>query len=123
MGKWPGGQNGGNHCCRTKYRKRNEKKNEESIRDLWKTLNTPTFASQESQEEEEREKGPEKIFEKIIAENLPNMGKGNNQPSSGSTESPRSDKPKEEHNRDKHTVIKLTKIKDRDKILKATRGK
>ena len=39
----------------------------------------------------------EKIFEKIIAENLPNTGKGNNQPSPGSTESPRQYKPKEEH--------------------------
>ena len=45
----------------------------------------------------EREKGPEKIFEKIKAENFSNMGKGNNQPSPGSTESPRQDKPKEEH--------------------------
>ena len=26
MEKWPGGQNGGNHCHRTEYRKRNEKK-------------------------------------------------------------------------------------------------
>ena len=46
--------------------------------------------------------------------------KGNSQPSPGSTES-RQDKPKEEYIR--HTVIKLTKVKDKDKILKATRGK
>ena len=48
-------------------------------------------------EEEEREKGPEKIFEEIIAKNFPNMGKEISQPSPGSTESPRQDKPKEEH--------------------------
>ena len=29
---------------------------------------------------EEREKGPEKIFEEMIGKNFPNMGKGNNQP-------------------------------------------
>ena len=48
------------------------------------------------------------------------MRKGNSQPSPGSTESPRKDKHKEEHT---ETVIKLTKIKGRDKILKATREK
>ena len=46
-------------------------------------------------EREEREKGPEEIFEEIIAENLPNMR--NSQPSLGSTESPRKSKPKEEY--------------------------
>ena len=25
MDKWPGGQNGGNHCHRTEYRKKNDK--------------------------------------------------------------------------------------------------
>ena len=45
-------------------------------------------------EGEEREKGPEKIFAELITENFPNMEK---EPSAGSTESPRKDKPKEEH--------------------------
>ena len=36
-------------------------------------------------------------------------------------QSPRHDKPKEDKTR--YTVIKLTKIKDKDKILKATRNK
>ena len=26
MNKWPGGQNGGNHCYRIEYRKKDEKK-------------------------------------------------------------------------------------------------
>ena len=73
------------------------KRNGDTVRDLWDNIKQQTFASQESQEEEEREKGPEKIFEKIIAENLPNMGKGNNQPSPGSTESPKQGKPKKDH--------------------------
>ena len=37
-----------------------------------KCTNIPTVGVPEG---EEREKGPEKIFEEIIAENLPNMGK------------------------------------------------
>ena len=47
-------------------------------------------------EGEEREKGPEKIFKEIIAENFPNMGKEIvNQVQKA--QSPRQDKPKEEH--------------------------
>lgn len=38
--------------------------------------NVPTFALEWSQKEmRKRDKGPEKIFEEIIAENFPNMGK------------------------------------------------
>ena len=36
--------------------------------------------------EEETERGPKKTFEKIIAENFPNTGKGNSHPSPGSAE-------------------------------------
>ena len=43
-----------------------------------------------------RDKGPEKIFEEIIAENFTNMGK-KYQPNSGGTESPRQHKPKLEY--------------------------
>ena len=50
-------------------------------------------------EGEEREKGPEKIFEEIIAENFPNTRK-ESQPSPGSTESTRQGKPKEETHQD-----------------------
>ena len=67
-----------------------------------------------------REKGPEKIFEKIIAENFPNMGKEIvNQVQEAQRVlgriNPRS--------AIRQTVIKLTKVKDKDKILKTTRGK
>ena len=34
MDKWPGGQNDGNHYCRTEYRE----KNEDSLRDLWNNI-------------------------------------------------------------------------------------
>ena len=42
-------------------------------------------------EEEEKEKGSEKIFDEIIVKNFPNMG--NSHPSQGSAESPTHDKP------------------------------
>ena len=48
-------------------------------------------------EGEERGNGPEKIFEEIIAENLPNMEKEIVNQVQGNTESPRQNKLKEEH--------------------------
>ena len=50
------------------------KRNEDSLRDLWdniKLTNIHIIAVLE----EETEKGPDKIFEEIIAENFLNMGK------------------------------------------------
>ena len=47
-------------------------------------------------EGEEREKGPEKIFEEIIAENIPIMGKETVNKVQ-EAQSPRHNKPKEEH--------------------------
>ena len=72
-------------------------------------------------EGEEREKGPEKILEEIIAENFPNMGKEIvNQVQEAQRVSSRKNP---RRNTPRHIVIKLTKIKYKDKILKATREK
>ena len=68
-----------------------------------------------------REKGPEKIFEEIIAENFPNMGNEIISQVQEAQRDPVRINPR--RNTPKHIVIKLTKIKDRDKILKARRGK
>ena len=66
-----------------------------------------------------REKGPEKIFEEIIAENFPNM---ENEIVSEVQEAQRvPGRINPRRNTLSHIVIKLTKIKDKDKILKATR--
>ena len=68
-----------------------------------------------------REKGREKIFEEIIFENFPNMRKeiaAQVQEAQGVSgrKNPRRNTPR-------HIVIKLTKIKDKEKLLKAARGK
>ena len=60
---------------------------------------------------EEKEKGSKEIFEEITVENFPNIGK----------ESPGWINPR--RNTPRHIVIKLTKIKDKEKFLKATREK
>ena len=61
------------------------------------TLNAPTFTLQGSQKEKKvRDKGPEEIFEAILAENFPDMGKETGYSCLGSAES-QVGKPKEEH--------------------------
>ena len=83
-----------------------------------KCTNIPTVGVPEG---EEREKGPEKIFEEIIAENFPNMGKEIVNQVQEAQRVPGRINPR--RNTPRHIVIKLTKIKDKDKILKATREK
>ena len=51
------------------------KRSEDSLRDLWDNIKHKNIHIIGVPEGEEREKGPEKIFEEIIVENFPNMGK------------------------------------------------
>ena len=51
------------------------KRNVDSLRDLWDNIKRNNIRIIGVPEGEEREKGPEEIFEEIIVENFPNMGK------------------------------------------------
>ena len=51
------------------------KRHEDSLRDLWDNIQRNNIHIIGVPEGEEGEKGPEKIFEDIIVENFPNMGK------------------------------------------------
>ena len=51
------------------------KRNEDSLRDLWDNIKCISIHITGVPKGEEREKGPEKIFEEIIAKNFPNMEK------------------------------------------------
>ena len=51
------------------------KRNEDSLRDLWGNIKHNNIHVIGVQEGEDREKGPEKIFEEIIVKKFPNMGK------------------------------------------------
>ena len=95
------------------------KRNEDSLRDLWDNVKCTNIRIIGVPEGEEREIGPEKIFEEIIAENFPNMGK--EIVSQEAHRVPGRINPKRDTPR--HIVIKLTKTKDKDKILKAAREK
>ena len=72
-------------------------------------------------EGEEREKGPEKIFEEIIVENFPNVGKEIATQVQEAQRVPYRINPR--RNKPRHIVIKLAKIKDKEKLLKAAREK
>ena len=51
------------------------KRSEDSLRDLWGNIKCTNIRIIGVPEEEEKKKGTEKIFEEIIVENFPNMGK------------------------------------------------
>ena len=72
-------------------------------------------------EGKERQKGPEKTFEEIIVENFLNMEKEIVTRVQEAQRVPGRMNPR--RNTLRHMVIKLTKTKERDKILKATREK
>ena len=99
----------------------NEKKNEDSQREVWDNIKHINVHIIVVPEGEEREKGPEKIFEEIITENIPNMGKETVNQVQEAQRVPGRINPR--RNTPRRIVIKMTKIKDKDKILKATREK
>ena len=94
------------------------KRNEDSLRDLWDNIKCNNIRIIRVPEGEEREKGPEKIFEEIIVETFPNMGKEIATQAQEAQRVPYRINPK--RNTLRHTVIKLAKIKDKE-ILKTAR--
>ena len=58
-----------------KNKEKNMKRNEECLRELWDTLKCINIHIIGVPEGKDREKGPDKLFEEIIAKNLPNVGK------------------------------------------------
>ena len=51
------------------------KRIEDGLRDFWDNIKCTNMRNIEVPEEEEKKKGSEKIFEDIIVEKFPNMGK------------------------------------------------
>ena len=97
------------------------KRNENSLRDLWDNIKCINIHIIGVPEEEERGKGPEKIFEEIIADNFPNVGKEMVTQVQEAQRVPGRINPR--RNMPRHRVIKLKKMKDKEKIFKATREK
>ena len=102
-------------------REKRLKTNEESLRGLWDNVKRTNIRIIGVPEGQEREKETEKIFEEIIAKNFPNMGKKSLTQIQETQQVPYKLNPR--RNTPRHILIKLTKIKDKEKILKAAREK
>ena len=87
------------------------KRIEESLRDFWDNIKCTNICIIEVPEGEKTEKGPEKIFEEIIAKKVSNMGKETLTQVEDAQRVPY--RINARRNRVRHILIKLTKIKQR----------
>ena len=106
---------------RGKKKKKRVKRNEDNLRDLWKNVKHPNIRIIGVPEEEDKKKDHEKILEEIIVENFPKMGKEIITQVQETQRVPNRINPR--RNTPRHILIKLTKIKHKEQILKAAREK
>ena len=103
-----------------KKKKKRIKRNEDNLSDLWDNVKCPQDSNHRSPEEEDKKKDHEKILEEIIVENFPKMEKEIITQVQETQRIPNRIDPRQ--NTLRH-IIKLTKIKYKEQILKATREK
>ena len=97
------------------------KRAEESLRDLWDNIKHTNIWIIRVPEEKEKMKGYEKIFEEIIVEIFPNMENEIVNQVPEAQRVPYRINPR--RNMSRHILIKLTKTKHEERILKAAREK
>ena len=97
------------------------KRTEDSLRDLWDNIKCTNIRIIGVPEGKEKKKGTEKIFEEIIVENFPNLGKEIINQVQEAQRVPYRINPR--RNMPRHILIKLPKIKYKENILKAAREK
>ena len=97
------------------------KRTEDGLRDLWDNIKCNNIQIIGVPEEEEQKKGYEKTFEEIMVENFPNTEKGIVNQVQEAQRVPYRINPR--RNMPRHILIKLTKTKHKERILKATREK
>ena len=93
----------------------------DSLRDLWDHIKCTNIRIIGVPEEEEKKKGYENIFEEIIVENFPNMEKEIVHQIQEAQRVPFKINPR--RNMPRHLLMKLTKTKHKERILKAEREK
>ena len=104
-----------------KNKQKRMKRTEDSLRDNWDNIKCTNVRITGVPEEEKKKKGTEDIFEETIVENFPNMGKEIVNQVQEAQRVPYRINPR--RNTPKHILIKLSKIKYTEKILKAAREK
>ena len=97
------------------------KRNEDNLRDPWGNVKHPNIRIRGVPEEEDKKRDHEKILEEIIVENFPKMGKEIITQVQETQSVPNRINPRQ--NTPRHILIKLTKIKHKEQILKAAREK
>ena len=97
------------------------KRIEDSLRDLWDNIKCTNIRIIGFLEEEEKKNGTEKISEEIIVENFPNMRMEIVNQVQEVQRVPHRINPR--RNTPRHILIKLSKIKCKEKLLKAAREK
>ena len=97
------------------------KRTKDSLRDLWKNIKHTNIQNIGVPEEEEKYKGYGKIFEEIRVENFPNMEKEIVNQIQEAQRVPYSVNPR--RNTPRNILIKLTKTKHKERLLKAEREK
>ena len=95
--------------------------NEDTLRVLWDNIKRNNIHIIGVPEGEEREKGPNNIFVEIIVKNFPSMGKEIATQVQEVQRVP--GRINQRRKMPRHIVTKLTEIKDKEKLLKATREK
>ena len=101
-------------------KKKRIKRNEDNLRDLWDNVKCPNIQIVGAPEENKK-KGHEKILEEITIENFPKMEK---EIVTQVQETQRvQNRINPRRNTPRHILIKLPKIKHKEKILKAARVK
>ena len=93
------------------------KRIEDSLRDFWENIKCTNIWIIGVPEEEKKKKGTEKIFEEIIVENFRNMGKERVNQVQEAQRVPY--RVNARRNTPRHILIKLSKIKYKEEILKA----
>ena len=104
-----------------KNKEKRMKRIEDSLRDLWDNIKCTNIRIIGVPEEEEKKKGIEKISEEVTVENFPNMGKEIVNRVQEAQRVPYRINPR--RNTPRHILIKLSKTKYKEKILKAAREK
>ena len=97
------------------------KRTEDSLREFWDSIKRTNIRIVRVPEEKKKKKGYEKIFEEIIVENFPNMEKEIVNQVQEARRVPYRINPR--RNTPRHILIKLTKTKHKERILKAAREK
>ena len=104
-----------------KNKKQNKTKNQDSIRSLWNIYKHTNIWIIGVPEGEEEEQEIENLFEKIMKENFPNLVKEIDIQVQEAQTVPNKLDPKRPTPR--HIIIKMPKVKDKERILEAAREK